>query len=1074
MAFLHPARRGRRSRALVRRSLYALALPFFAACGDGGTGPVPVPVPQNPMPAVSSLNPPRLLQWSDSVNVTVTGTGFVGGSVVRLDGIDRPTTYVSATQLTTWIPVARMQDAGMLQLKVFNPAPGGGESAPTGLPVEHRVPDLLFLEPAGALQGSEALTLAVNGMGFTQSSVVRWNGIPRPTTFVNQGRVTAQIPASDLAQVGMAQITVFSPAPGGGMSGTRIFAVSVRPNPAPQLTSVSPNPILAGTGATFMVTGTGFVPGAQVTAGGFSPATTVLSSTQLTFTLQGSNVPNAGFAQVLVTNPAPGGGASNAIELRIDNPEPVLAALTPAQAAFGADSLVVRLTGTGFVAGTVVEVDRAPVATQRIGPTELRIVLDAEDVGDVASYAVRAVNPGPGGGASAELTLSIVNPVPAVQTISPAQVGAGLDSLVVRVTGTGFVPGAVARFEGEVRPTTRVSATELDVVLSGTDLDDAGTFGISVLGPQPGGGGSNTVSLVVANPVPTLVSASPAQGLVGLDSLVVRLTGTAFVRNTVVRLNDAPRTTRYVSPTAVDVVLEANDLDQPTTYTLRAFNAQPGGGASNPLAYTLVNPAPVLQSVSPPQATAGLDSLVVQVTGTGFVMGTVVRFEGAVRPTRRISGTRMEAVLRAVDLDSAGTFDLTASTPAPGGGTSAPVPLVLAAPVPVLNTLPSSGASAGRPGFPLVVHGSGFLRGSVVQWNGQPRPTQYVSGTRLEATISSADVAAPGAVAVTVHTPGGGTSATRQITIRTPGSTAVTSTRTLALPIADMVYDDGRNRIYASIPNTPGAGARANTVVAIDPGTGNITGQVLAGSNPAALALSEDGSTLWVALNGSGSVRRLSLPDLTPGLTFSLDGQAVEEMKAMPGRPGSVAISLRNTCCSPRHEGVAVYDNGVRRSRVTEDHTGSNSIAFGESASVLYGYNNETTEFGFRTMSVGADGVTTLHTVRNLIDGFSQRIQFARGRVYSTGGDVLDAARRERVGAFATGGNDMAVDPVLGRIFFTASFSGQVSVYDLNTFQSLGTVNAGATGRLLRWGSNGLAIADETSLIIIRTPIAGP
>ncbi|HEV3049637.1 MAG TPA: IPT/TIG domain-containing protein, partial [Longimicrobium sp.] len=268
------SRVGRFFRAPALRGLCAAALAASAwACGDGGTPPEP----KNPTPGISSIDPARLLQWSDSATITVTGSGFVDGIVARVDGSARLTRYVSPSQLTFVVQADRMQQAGSLNVTVVNPAPGGGESAAMPLPVEHRVPDLLFLEPAGAQEGGDAFVLTVNGAGFAQGSVVRWNGADRPTTFVAAGRVTAQIPASDLAQVGTAQITVFNPAPGGGTAAPRVFTISARPNPVPQLAELSPATIVAGTGATFTITGTGFVTGAQVFVGGFTPATTVVS-----------------------------------------------------------------------------------------------------------------------------------------------------------------------------------------------------------------------------------------------------------------------------------------------------------------------------------------------------------------------------------------------------------------------------------------------------------------------------------------------------------------------------------------------------------------------------------------------------------------------------------------------------------------------------------------------------------------------------------------------------------------------------------------------------------------------------
>jgi hypothetical protein len=65
----------------------------------------------------------------------------------------------------------------------------------------------------------------VNGSGFASNSVVLWNGSPRTTTFVTNSRLDAQIPAADVATTGTAQVTVETPPPGGGASGSLPFQI---------------------------------------------------------------------------------------------------------------------------------------------------------------------------------------------------------------------------------------------------------------------------------------------------------------------------------------------------------------------------------------------------------------------------------------------------------------------------------------------------------------------------------------------------------------------------------------------------------------------------------------------------------------------------------------------------------------------------------------------------------------------------------------------------------------------------------------------------------------------------------
>ena len=88
------------------------------------------------------------------------------------------------------------------------------------------------LVPAAAAPGSAAFTLTVNGAGFVSGATVNWNGTPLSTTFVSAARLTATVPAADVASQGTARITVENPTPGGGNSDPAIFAVT---NPASSL-----------------------------------------------------------------------------------------------------------------------------------------------------------------------------------------------------------------------------------------------------------------------------------------------------------------------------------------------------------------------------------------------------------------------------------------------------------------------------------------------------------------------------------------------------------------------------------------------------------------------------------------------------------------------------------------------------------------------------------------------------------------------------------------------------------------------------------------------------------------------
>jgi hypothetical protein len=99
------------------------------------------------------------------------------------------------------------------------------------------------LEPSSAVAGGSGFTLTVKGAGFLPTSIVRWNGGNRPTTFVNSSRLAAQISAQDIVQAGSASVTVINPALGSAASNSLTFTINL-----PALTLYYPRLTGAGDG----------------------------------------------------------------------------------------------------------------------------------------------------------------------------------------------------------------------------------------------------------------------------------------------------------------------------------------------------------------------------------------------------------------------------------------------------------------------------------------------------------------------------------------------------------------------------------------------------------------------------------------------------------------------------------------------------------------------------------------------------------------------------------------------------------------------------------------------------------
>jgi len=208
-------------------------------------------------------------------------------------------------------PVARFLTVILVLLFTVIAACGDNDNNESKNPV----PVLTALSPTSATVGDAAFTLTVTGSGFVTGSTVNWSGAARTTTFVSGTQLTAAIAAADVATAGTAQVTVVNPSPGGGPSAALTFTIqNAAPVPVPVVTTLAPVGVVAGSPAfDLVVTGTGFVQGATVQWSGANRVTTFVSATQVNAAITAADVANPISVPVTVTNPAPGGGTSNAL-----------------------------------------------------------------------------------------------------------------------------------------------------------------------------------------------------------------------------------------------------------------------------------------------------------------------------------------------------------------------------------------------------------------------------------------------------------------------------------------------------------------------------------------------------------------------------------------------------------------------------------------------------------------------------------------------------------------------------------------------------------------------------------------
>ena len=342
-----------------------------------------------------------------------------------------------------------------------------------------------------------------------------------------------------------------------------------------------------------------------------------------------------------------------------------------------------------------------------------------------------------------------VNPAAGSPTVTGVAPGSGppAGGTSVSVTGTNFT-GATAVHFGTVAGTGLVvnSATSISIT------SPAGTSGttVNVTVTTPVGTSATNVSdEYTYNSKPSVASISPDAGLPA-GGTSVSVTGANFTGATAVNFGTTAGTGLVVnSATSISITSPAGTSGTTVDVTVVSSNGTSATGPADKFTYEGV---PTVTGVSPNTGpTTGGTS--VTVTGTNFTDATAVNF-GATAGTGLVVNSATSISITSPP-GTAGTIDVTVTTPVDTSATSRADDFTYVAPPTVTDVSPGAGPAAG--GTAVSITGTNFTGATAVHFG-------TVAGTGLTVnsatSISVTSPAGSGTVNVTVTTPGGGTSAT--------------------------------------------------------------------------------------------------------------------------------------------------------------------------------------------------------------------------------------------------------------------------------------------------------------------------
>lgn len=115
------------------------------------------------------------------------------------------------------------------------------------------------------------------------------------------------------------------------------------------------------------------------------------------------------------------------------------------------------------------------------------------------------------------------------------------------------------------------------------------------------------------------------------------------------------------------------------TCTVEVWLVDQAGNASNHLTASIQvqSPVPQISGLDPGEVHSGSSGFSLSVTGTGFLSGAVVTWDGADRVTEYVSDTQLVASISSTDLETARTVSVRVRNPEPTAGASNSLPFVV-------------------------------------------------------------------------------------------------------------------------------------------------------------------------------------------------------------------------------------------------------------------------------------------------------------------------------------------------------------------------------------------------------------
>jgi WD40 repeat protein/IPT/TIG domain-containing protein len=171
-------------------------------------------------------------------------------------------------------------------------------------------------------------------------------------------------------------------------------------------------------------------------------------------------------------------------------------------------------------------------------------------------------------------------------------------------------------------------------------------------------------------PAPRLARLDPSSVLVGSQEALLQIDGEDFTQTCRLRIDETEVPTTWLSSGRLQAKIPASLLKTAGSLRVVVADSAAGGGSSNEVFLSVVNPTPRMTVVEAPLIRAGGAPAALTVRGSGFRQDSQIQVAGTTLETQYQTDTELTTLIPRQLLATAGKLTVSVKTPSPGGGAS--------------------------------------------------------------------------------------------------------------------------------------------------------------------------------------------------------------------------------------------------------------------------------------------------------------------------------------------------------------------------------------------------------------------